>query len=181
MIAREEIVAALVAAAPEKQLVGRVRLQKTAYLLEQLGFKRGLPFEYHHYGPYSRELDNAVGDAEAFGLVREEFGHRKSDGAMFSIFKLQEGQSAKEEVYGDLGPEKASELVGCFARTNVTVLELAATVHWLWQYEKVADWRAEITKRKGQKVQGGRLDKAVELLRSLDLAPPLSRPQADFV
>lgn len=173
-IEREDIVAALVAAAPGQQLISRVRLQKTAYLLEQLGFERGLRFEYYHYGPYSRELDNAIGDAEAFELVREDFDHRKSDGAMYSIFSLRPGKSAKDEAYGKLGRYRTSELVGQFASTNVTVLELAATVDWLWRYENVADWRAEITKRKGRKVQGGRLDKAVDLLRSLGLPPPSS-------
>lgn len=174
MIEREDIVAALVAAAPGQQLISRVRLQKTAYLLEQLGLGRCLPFEYHHYGPYSRELDNAVGDAEAFGLLDEEFGNRKSDGATFSIFKLRPGQSIKDEAYGQLGRRRASELIAQFASTNVTVLELAATVDWLWRYEDVADWHTEITRRKGRKVQGGRLEKAIDLLRLLALPPPPS-------
>lgn len=139
IIEREDIVAALVAAAPGQKLISRVRLQKTAYLLEQLGLGRGLSFEYYHYGPYSRDLDNAIGDAEAFDLVREDFDHRKSDGAMYSIFSLKEGMSAKDEAYGKLGRHKASELIGRFANTNVTVLELAATVDWLWRYEKFAD------------------------------------------
>lgn len=177
---REDIVVALIAAAPGHQLISRVRLQKTAYLLEQLGLGRGLPFEYHHYGPYSRELDNAVGDAEAFELVREDFDHRKSDGAMYSVFKLVPGQSAKDEAYGELGRQRVSELIGRFASTNVTVLELAATVDWLWRYESVADWRAEVTKRKGRKVQGGRLEKAVDLLCSLGLQPPSSVDHPDF-
>lgn len=181
MIEREDIVAALVAAAPDRQLISRVRFQKTAYLLERLGLGRGLSFEYHHYGPYSRELDNAIGDAQAFGLVREEFGHRKSDGAMFSIFKLEEGQSPKDEAYGELGRNRASEFVSRFANTNVTVLELAATVDWLWRYEKVANWRAEITKRKGKKVLGGRLDKAVDLLQSLGLDPPSTVDDPGFL
>ena len=174
MIEREDIVTALVAAAPGQQLISRVRLQKTAYLLKLLGLGGDLYFEYYHYGPYSRELDNAIGDAEAFDLVHEEFAHRKSDGAMFSIFKLRPGQVAKDEAYAELGRGKAAELIALFSSTNVTVLELAATVDWLWRYEKILDWRAEITKRKGKKVQGGRLEKAVDLLRSLGLSPPSS-------
>lgn len=48
------------------RLVSRVRLQKIAYLLEKLGAESGFRFSYHHYGPYSRDLDNAILDAEAF-------------------------------------------------------------------------------------------------------------------
>lgn len=171
MIEREHIVAALVAAGGG-QLVGRVRLQKALYLLERLDIGTTLSFEYHHYGPYSRELDNATADARAFGLIEEQFEHRQSDGAMFSIFKLKGGVQIPEEVYGRLGRARATDLVGRFASTNVTVLELAATVDWLWRFEKISDWRSEITKRKGKKVQGGRLEKAVGLLHELNLKPP---------
>lgn len=175
MIEREHIVAALIEAAGG-QLVGRVRLQKSVYLLQQLGFGTSLPFEYHHYGPYSRDLDNATTDAKAFHLVREDYEHRKSDGAMFSIFKLEPEVETNDEIFGQLGRQRASELVQRFSATNVTVLELAATVDWLWRWEKIEDWHSEIIKRKGQKVQGGRLDKAITLLQSLELSPPQSAP-----
>lgn len=171
MIEREYIVAALIAASGG-QLVGRVRLQKALYLLERLDFGTDLPFEYHHYGPYSRELDNATADARAFDLVDEEFARRQSDGAMFSIFKLKGAPAIDEALYGELGRARTAELMQKFVATNVTVLELAATVDWLWRFEKIADWRSEIAKRKGRKVQGGRLEKSIELLGELGLKPP---------
>jgi len=58
---REQIVAAVVAAA-RGPLIGRVRLQKTVYLLDRVGLNSGFDYEYHHYGPYSRDLDNATAD-----------------------------------------------------------------------------------------------------------------------
>jgi hypothetical protein len=166
---REDVVAAVVAAAGGT-LIGRVRLQKAVYLMERMGLESGFSFDYHHFGPFSRDLDNATEDAKAFGLVAEEFGKRQSDGASYSIFKLK--SDAKPEAYGQLGREKASRLGKLFGETNVTVVELAATVDWLWREEKYADWRAEITKRKGVKVQGGRLEKALALLAELNLSPP---------
>ena len=63
------------------RLVSRIRLQKIAYLLDQLGTDSGFDYTYHHYGPYSRDLDSAILDAEAFDLVKETFGRRQSDGA----------------------------------------------------------------------------------------------------
>jgi uncharacterized protein len=171
MIDREHIVAAIVAAAGG-QLTGRVRLQKAVYLLEQLGLNSNFEFEYHHYGPFSRDLDNAVADAKAFDLIQEQFERRQSDGATYSIFKLKNQDGSKPEVCGELTARRVGELTRLFTETNVTVLELAATVDWLWRVERCHDWKAEITKRKGLKVRGGRLEKAIELLKKLGLAPP---------
>ncbi|PZW50925.1 uncharacterized protein YwgA [Humitalea rosea] len=170
MSEREDIVAAVVAAAGNS-LTGRVRLQKAVYLLDQLGFESGFRYEYHHYGPFSRDLDNATADAKAFDLINEDFGRRQSDGAPYSIYKLTDKAKPKAEAYGKLGEEKASEWARLFANTNLTVLELAATIDWLWRVEKYSDWKSEVTKRKGVKVQGGRLEKAVELLTKLRLLP----------
>lgn len=166
---REDVVAAVLAAAGGA-LIGRVRLQKAVYLMDRLGLESGFSFDYHHYGPFSRDLDNATADAKAFGLVEEDFERRQSDGATYSVFRLK--GEPKPEAYGRLEATKAGELAHLFAATNVTVLELAATVDWLWHVEKFTDWKSEITKRKGVKVQGGRLQKAVELLAQLKLSPP---------
>lgn len=171
MIDREHIVAAVVEAAGGT-LTGRVRLQKTVYLLDRLGLGTGFQYEYHHYGPYSRDIDNATADAKAFDLLTEGHGHRQSDGARYSIFQVK--SSATEEAYGNLGRARASELARRFAGTNVTVLELAATVDWLWRQEGYrTGWREEISRRKYLKVQNGRLDKAVALLEELGLPPPI--------
>ena len=97
---REDVVAAVLAAAGG-ELTGRVRLQKAVYLMDRLGLESGFSFDYHHYGPFSRDLDNATADAKAFGLVEEEFERRQSDGATYSIFRLK-GQP-KPEAYGRLG------------------------------------------------------------------------------
>jgi uncharacterized protein YwgA len=169
---REDVVAAVVAAAGG-QLTGRVRLQKTVYLLDRLGLNSGFEYDYHHYGPYSRDLDNAAADAKAFGLIEEAFDHRLSDGAMYSIFRVKgDAKDAKKDALGNLNRDRAESLADLFARTNVTVLELAATIDWLWRQERYADWRREIIRRKGVKVQGGRLEKAVTLLAEIGLSPP---------
>jgi uncharacterized protein len=170
MIEREEIVAAVVEAAGG-QLIGRVRLEKMVYLLDRLGLNSGFEFDYHHYGPFSRDLENATADAKAFSKIEEELDRRHSDGATYSKFKLNPGVEPNPEAYGKLSADRVRELAKLFAKTNVTVLELAATVDWLYRFEHCRDWKAEIRKRKGLKVQGRRLDKALELLEKLGLAP----------
>jgi uncharacterized protein len=169
MIEREDVVAAVVAAAGGR-LTGRVRMQKVIYLLDRLGLKSGFEYEYHHYGPYSRELDLATADAQVFLTnFREDFDYRLSDGARYSVFTFS--GRPKTKAYGDLSADRVHELMGKFNQTNVTVLELAATIDWLWREEKVADWRREVGLRKSVKVQNGRLERAEELLKSLNLKP----------
>jgi uncharacterized protein YwgA len=169
MIERENIVAAVLDAAGGR-MVSRVRLQKAVYLLDRLGLNSEFDFDYHHFGPFSRDLDNAVVDAKAFGFVDEKFEHRQSDGAAYSVFILKKGPEI--DAYGDLGLDRTREIVSEFLKTHVTVLELAATVDWLWRFEKEPDWKGEITRRKGIKVQGGRLERAIDLLKLIDLQPP---------
>jgi hypothetical protein len=56
-------------------------------------------------------------------------------------------------------------------KPSATVLELAATIHWLAEVEGRADWREELVRRKGVKAQQGRDEKALDVLRSLGLPP----------
>ena len=65
-------------------LSGRVRLQKTVFLLGKLRGTPYFPYAYHHYGPYSAELAEAVDVATIFGMVSESVEHRDSDGARYS-------------------------------------------------------------------------------------------------
>ncbi len=166
----EKYVAAIVAAAGGR-IVSRIRMQKIAYLLDQLGMGSEFEYTYHHYGPYSRDLDNAILDAEAFDLVEEKFQHRVTDGAKYSVF--ESSKPFEENIFGSSIP-KGKDLIKDFSKTNVTVLELAATAHWLLEIEKVSNWQVEIKNRKGSKTESGRLEEAIELLKKINLKPSIS-------
>jgi len=169
MKSKTDIVYAVVHSAPEHKLASRVRLQKTVYLLQALGFDTGLQFQYYHFGPYSRELDLALAEAHDSNLVCESKARRQSDGATYSLFEAKPND--KHISFGKLTQQRAQELIAKFTTTNVTVLELAATAHWLKNAEKIADWHAEIVRRKGIKTENGRLTRAIDLLTELELAP----------
>jgi uncharacterized protein YwgA len=164
----EHVVADIVAAAGGR-LVSRIRLQKLAYLLDQLGAKSGFRYAYHHYGPYSRDLDAAVSDAEAFGLLEEKYDRRKLDGARYSIFELKGDVASHEFSY--LHEDGLRRIVQRLAPVHATVLELAATAHWLIANETIKDCRAEIVRRKGTKASEGRLAEATQMLAQLGLPP----------
>jgi uncharacterized protein YwgA len=150
------------------ELVGRIRLQKVVYLLDQLGMNSGAQFEYHHYGPYSEAVSDAVTDAKFWGHIKESVSFRVADGAPYSSFK-SDGHAPLQ--LGDLSAEDAKRYLAKFAGHTSTVLELAATVHWLAFKERHPDWRSEIEVRKAGKTSDGRLDKALVLLREINLAP----------
>ena len=168
---REEIIAAVIAAAGG-ELIGKVRLQKVVYLLDQLGLESGFRFEYHHYGPFSRVLVNGVEDAKAFHLLEETSGQRNADLARYSIFRLAHPLPTTDDSFGAMTQEKAEELAKNLVARDATVLELAATIHWLWKFEGRSNWRDELIRRKGPKIQNGRLERAISLLEDLSLTPP---------
>ena len=121
------------------------------------------------FGQLSRSYSSAVADAKFWGRLQEETEFRRSDGAPFSVFSTAE--QAPVDRVGDMPVDRARALLASFSTASSTVLELAATVHWLAFEEKVPDWRAEIEIRKKGKTSGGRLDKAIALLREIGLAP----------
>lgn len=166
-------VAALVKAAGGR-LVGRVRLQKIAYLIQQVRPEDvgDLEWSYHHYGPYSEKLDEQLIFAKLFNLIEEERKPRSSDGALYSIFKLGQGASEVPEP-----PATVRRWVQYLQDKDSIILELAATAHWLFEKEQIADWREELRRRKTWKVEDGRLEKALELLKDLQL-PPVAEAHA---
>ena len=152
------------------ELVGRIRLQKVMYLLENLGMDSGVPFEYHHFGPYSEAVSDAVTDAKFWGNIEEAVSFRVSDGAPYSTFTTDR-EAAPPNTLGALSADNARGYLEKFTSCTSTVLELAATVHWLAFFEKVPDWRTEIEVRKQGKTGHGRLERALSLLKEVDLAP----------
>lgn len=141
------------------QIIGRTRLQKVGYLLELAGFGDGFRFEYHHYGPYSEELADAVKVAEAFDLVSEN-ERRASWGGTYSVFTALD--RAGKAVKNDRAR---------FAQTAADIdsieLELAATAAYLAAAEKCADPWTETARRKPEKARDGRIDRAKEAYHRL--------------
>jgi uncharacterized protein len=150
------------------EIAGKVRFQKIVYLLDQLGFESGFEFEYHHYGPYSAELTDAISDEISFGNIDLQEKRRKSDGVPYIVYKLANHNSKDG---GSIRELNLSSAIAAMQAATATVLELAATAHWLAVYEKKADWELELRKRKGVKIEGGRDKLAFELLRNLHLSP----------
>lgn len=152
------------------ELVGRIRFQKIVYLLDHLGLNSDASYIYYHYGPYSEDLWDAVSDAKFFEGLREETSSPDGGNALYSIFKLSERRDLPAMI-GGIPTNQARELLAKLKDVNSTVLELASTIHWLAFVERVPDWRAEVEVRKAGKTGHGRLEKALRVLRELELSP----------
>ncbi len=154
------------------ELVGKIRLQKVVYLLDQMGLGSGFAYEYHHYGPYSEELAEQVEDDVVLGFLNAEQRRRVSDGVPYVAYRANE-PGCGERLDSHLSNERIRWARAEMQQRSATVLELAATMHWLAVTEVFADWRAELARRKGSKTEGGRDRQAMELLRTLHLAPAI--------
>lgn len=162
----DRLIASVVHAA-RGRIVGRVRLQKIFYLLDRLGLQSKFDYEYHYYGPYSSDLADAIQEAKAFCLIKENVEYRASDGMPYSIY-IEVSQPADDQV-GGLPRSKAVQALTRMQVEEATVLELAATIDWLRTEEQVSDWKQELLRRKAGKATAGRVERAQKLLCELGL------------
>jgi uncharacterized protein YwgA len=140
------------------RVVGRTRLQKIAYLLSIVGLEEGFPFVYKHYGPYSEELAASAREADLLGLLAES-EQLASWGGMYSTY------SVAEQAGADVPPARR-RLATDAAAADAVELELAATAVFL-ALEGYADPWTETIRRKPEKAENGRINKAKELYRRL--------------
>jgi hypothetical protein len=140
------------------EVVGRTRLQKTAYLLELAGLGSGFEFEYRHYGPYSEQLATAVSNAATLRLLSED-EKPTNWGGFYSVFRFTAHGGAD-----DAAPARVA-LIREAANAGPVALELAATAAFL-AAEGVSDPWKETERRKPEKAAKS-LEDAKTLYRSL--------------
>lgn len=166
----EEHLAELFSAA-DGDIVGRIRLQKIAYLLQQKAGRRDLSFVYHHYGPFCRELADALDFAVVFTETVDEDIRDTAWGTTYSAFhwKGAEQPAGLEGLLG-LPAAEARQEVARMKQEPSVILELAATIHWLRHAEKAPDWKATLKARKTIKATDQNIARAERVLAELGLA-----------
>ena len=166
----EDIAAGLIALHENKELIGRTRLQKEAYLLHRCGANFDLPFTYHHYGPYSFEL--AEGTLYAQAEDRIEIEERVGRyGVRYAIFRAKENTQIPDHI-GQLPSGEANRLLSKMEKVSDVVLEIAATIAFLCNERGYGDGAVDETKiRKPRKASNERVQEAQALLSELGLQP----------
>jgi uncharacterized protein YwgA len=154
--------AGVIAAHPNRQVVGRTRLQKTVKLLQRLGFPTDYGYMSFFYGPYSEGVQFDIGLLEHFGLVKEE----RRQGSEKPYYVMTAVESAKLPEL-----KKFQKFIDILSDTDATVLELAATYDSYRERGDDHDIALErVRRKKGSKCDEGRLDSALQLLRTLGLS-----------
>jgi uncharacterized protein len=156
--------------ASDRRIVGRIRLQKIFYLLEQIGLNSGLRFSYHHYGPYSEELSQEIFFAEMIDGLISESTEVSSAGATFSIYNLAKIPTVPVQSVGGISLATARSALDSMKRPTSVVIELAATIHWLKYNEKISDWKSELKIRKPGKATETNISLASKLLSDIHLS-----------
>jgi uncharacterized protein YwgA len=154
--------AGLIAAHPDRKVVGRTRLQKEVRLLQRCGFPTDYPYLIHFYGPYSEALQADIGLLEAFGLVVETADVSK-EGNPYYILRAK-ATAALPELH------KFGGQIKLLNEAPPVVLELAATYDAFREAGSNHEEAIErLRRKKGSKCDQGNQEKALELLVSLGL------------
>ena len=150
------------------EIVGRTRLQKIAYLLTATGLEDGFSFAYKHYGPFSDDVAKGARVGSLLGQIQEE-ERPTAWGGFFSIYRV--GELATPDTC-----DVRRSLVQTAVAADAVELELAATAVFLAN-EGIEDPWGETARRKPEKSEGQRLQRAKQLLQQLqELQTPKPLP-----
>lgn len=106
---------------------GRKKIQKMIHLLKVAGARMPFKYEYHHYGPYSAELQMELNDLEREGYLHETIVDETY------VYELTDkGREFKEQL-DRLGFSVSidRELVKTMARQSSQFLEMVSTYAYL--------------------------------------------------
>ncbi|KYF82965.1 hypothetical protein BE11_24885 [Sorangium cellulosum] len=152
-----------------KKLSGRLRIQKLMYLLRQKGAKPLQPFffDYHHYGPFSADVADAIKGAVRSKLIAE---HEESDEDWKRYEYTPDVRTAQYADGVDASTRALVEQVlAICGEAHWRTLELAATIDFLQRTDSL-DREAAIREALERKPQCSRYEaEARRLLDALGL------------
>ena len=141
--------AGIVAAHPNRQVVGRTRLQKTVKLLQRLGLPTDYDYMTHYYGPYSSGVQSDIGLLEQFGAITEQ-QRISQDGSPYYVIEAKPEMELPEL-------KRFQKYITLMDQTDPVVLELAATYDAFREMGSDHDKALErLRRKKGMKCRGGR-------------------------
>ena len=143
------------------RLIGKTRLQKSAYFLEMTRAGFGFDFSYYRFGPYSEELTSSIDDALALGLISIDW-RESQGGTRYAIF--HSGLANEDEDEQDIKRRKVLDVLKKFSSIEI---ELAATADFLKRNGYANDPWTETKRRKANKVDSERLTKSKQLLQEI--------------
>lgn len=110
------------------RIEGRKKLQKTVYLLQQMGVPYNEKFRYHYYGPYSSELQAEVDRLVRYELLNETF---TGDAYVYEITNKGKDFIQQYSSLNSSSFDLPEHLVKRIVETSTPVLEMASTYAYL--------------------------------------------------
>src|SRR5579863_872303 len=148
------------------EMIGKTRLQKTFFLLDQCGMNSGAEFDYHNFGPFSADVATAADDAEAEGRLSAEL----RPGFHAEPYTRYRTDASPKAFIGGLSRERAAKKLKVMRGYSAIELEIAATIVYLRQNGYEHDAEGETRRRKPTKATKDRVDRALRLIRELSLS-----------
>lgn len=170
----------------EKVLLrGRTLLQKVAYFVNELE-DCGISFFPHYYGPYSRQIADAVDGTVATGLLKEvqtDFNFPKSDFLEFRRYDYHLTKAGKKyvELIQDEDPKRSKQICKTLSRIHrelghdYQTLSIAAKTYHILKNENHPMYSSEISKAArniGWKLSEEQVNHVCKFLVRLDLIKP---------
>ena len=148
------------------ELVGKVRLQKTFYLLDACGLQSGFDYDFHFYGPFSADLSRSADYATALDRIEYEdkFGYHE---VPYRVFRVSHAISP--DRLGELSAAQVRDKLKLMARYSAAELEVAASIVFLRDNGYPDDPVAETRRRKPATATVDRIGKAKRLIAELGL------------
>lgn len=157
--------ATVVAQHKDQRIAGRTRLQKTIWLLQRLGLQSSYRYKTYHYGPYSEGVQAEVELLESFGVLEEKSIVGQAGNSYYIIEVLHTDHLVPNQL-----PESVKTAIPKLEKEDTGILELAATYD-AFRSEGAPHKGAmdAVRRKKGDKCNSGRLEKAVEFVGKLGL------------
>lgn len=164
MLEKFRWLAGVIAAHPDRRVVGSKRLQMTMLLLQEFDLPTDYGYRTFFDGPYSEGLHADARLLEHFGLVTISREHGESPGPFWYVYT-----AAPDAEIAEIKRYKPQ--IEILAAADSDVLEVAATYAALRARGDDHDdalWRTQA--KKPTKCEGGNLDAALDLLKKLGLS-----------
>lgn len=159
------LLAGIIEAHPNREVLGRMRLQSTVRLLQRIGISTDYTFSIHFHGPYSEELRSDITIIQRLGLGVEQQLEGRAEGESFTI------QAVPEAAHPEIAHLTAT--IHTLAEADPIVLELAA-IYDIFRETGSGhlDALCRLRAKKATKCDDRRLEEAMGILRTLGLPAP---------
>ncbi len=133
----ETFVLSLLDASPNKEIIGKKRLQKMAYLATNLGAQANVRFYLHDFGPFSADIASAAEMLSLFGEVSETQTQIGTAKRFVTVYRIDAGTPIPERL-----PSAIADNIAQLDRYSTVELEIASTI--LFFYNNTHNWHNSI-------------------------------------